>query len=480
VNITESIRQLVHNKGVNEELVLEIVKEALLAAYKKKFGSSDNAETRLDERTGEFLLFSRKEVVDEVTDELTEISLEDARYANPNVELGDELLMEVKPEHVFDRISVQTAKQVVLQNLRKLERNITYNEFKAKEGDLVNGTFQRERYGNIYVDLGRAEAFLPKREQSPREHYSQGDRIKAVILEVREAENETQIILSRANKLFIHKIFEKEVPEIEDRMVEIVNISREVGFRTKVAVSSKEIDPVGACVGMKGMRIQNIVKELEGEKIDIVRFSADPREYIKNALTPAVVERVVVVNEGESKAIAVVDEKQLMLAIGKQGQNVKLASKLTSWNIDIKTLEQFADSAIEEEAVKRAKEVFKDEDKEVHELSLLSDYISENVLNKLEDAGIFTIEELLEKSGEELTQIPGIGPKTAELISSVLSDVVEVEDDENVAQEGLGENEKIEEVYEEVEVYQCPECGAEITLDMTKCASCGIEFEFEE
>lgn len=475
MNLTESVRQLVHNKGVNEELIYDIVRDALLAAYKKKYGSTDNAETHVDDESGELLLFSRKEVVDEVEDELTEISLEEAKYRNPDCEIGNEVLIEVKPEKTFDRIAIQTAKQVVLNSLRRLDRNLTFNEFKSKEGSLVTGTYQRERFGNIYVDLGRAEAFLPKREQSPREHYHQGDRIKAAILDVRETDNETQIILSRANKVFIQRIFEKEVPEIEDKVVEILNIAREVGYRTKVSVTSKEIDPVGACVGMKGMRIQNIVKELEGEKIDIVRFSSDPREYIKNALTPATVERVVVVNEDEKKAIAVVDDKNLMLAIGKQGQNVKLASKLCNWNIDIKTVQQFAESAIEEEAVKKAKEYFR-EAEDVHELTLLKDDLSENIIKKLEDAGIFTIEDILDKKVEDLEAIPGIGPKTAELIVKVINERIEIDE---VSESDVHEGDEVENVYEEIEVYQCPECGAEITEDMEKCPSCGIPIEFE-
>ncbi len=411
MKLTESIRQLVHNKGVSEDLVLNIVREALLAAYKKKFGSNTNAETHMEEDAGELLLFSRKEIVDEVTDELTEISLEDAKYRNPDCEIGDEVLIEVKPEN-FDRIAIQTAKQVVLQSLKNIERNLIYSEYKAKEGELVSGTYQRERYGNIYVDLGKTEAFLPKREQSPREHYTQGDRIKAVILEVREAKNETQIILSRSHGTFIKKIFSIEVPEIEDKTVEILNISREVGYRTKLAVSSNEIDSVGACVGMKGMRIQNIVKELEGEKIDIVRYSDDPREFIKSSLTPATCEKVVIINESEKKALAVVDESQLMLAIGKQGQNVKLASRLSGWNIDIKTAAQAAEEGIEEEAVKKAKEFFA-ETEDTHDLALLEEQLSSSIVKKLEDHGILSIEDLVDISIEELVAIPGIGEKTA-------------------------------------------------------------------
>ncbi len=480
MNITESIRQLVHNKGVNTDLVYDIVREALLAAYKKKFGNNENAETRVDDENGELLLFARKEVVDEVEDDLTEISLEDAKYLNSDCEIGNEVLIEIKPENAFDRIAIQTAKQVVMQSLRRIEKNITFTEYKAKEGTLVAGTFQRERYGNIYVDLGRAEGFLPKREQSPRETYTQGDRIKAVIAEVREDESETNIILSRASKLFIQRIFEKEVPEVEDKVVEILDIAREVGYRTKVAVYSRDIDPVGACVGMKGMRIQSIVKELEGEKIDIVRYSDDPREYIKNALTPSEIERVVIVNEEDKKAVAVVDEKQLMLAIGKQGQNVKLASRLSGWSIDIKTMEQFAEAEIEEEAVTRAKEFFKEEEEEeVHELSLLAEYIQPSALAKLESAGILSIEELVEKTEDDLKEIPGIGDKTAAQIIEIINEIVEVEED-GIEEKDIGEDEKIEEVYEEIAVYECPECGAEITTDMKKCQSCGIEIEFTE
>jgi len=475
ISMTESIRQLVHNKGVSEELILKIVEEALLAAYKRKFGSTDNAKTMIDEENGEMSIYSIKEVVDEVTDDLTEISLEDAKSRNPNCEIGNEVLIEIRPES-FDRIAIQTAKQVVLQNLRNIERNLVYSEYKTKEGALVTGTYQRERHGNIYVDMGRVEAFLPKREQSPRENYSQGDKIKAVILEVREAKSETQIILSRVHANFIKRIFEIEVPEIADRTVEIMSIAREAGYRTKIAVYSRDIDPVGACVGMKGMRIQNIVKELEGEKIDIVRFTPDSREYIKNALTPAVIEKVVIANEEDKKAIAVVDEKQLVLAIGKQGQNVKLASRLTGWNIDIKTVEQFSKEEVEEAAVKRAREYFV-VNEDTHDLSLLAGQIANSVLKKLEDSGILTIEDLIDKTAEDLMKIPGIGQKTADSIIKVLKETIEYEDETKA--EPVNGTEAVKEVYEEMEVYQCPNCSTEITENMKVCPGCGAEIEFE-
>lgn len=483
ISIADAVRHLVHHKGISEELILKTVEEALLAAFKKHFGTTENAVTRIDEESGEVYIYARKEVVEEVENPLFEISIEEAKARNADVEVQDEVLIEVSPLE-FGRIDAQSARQIILQRLKDIERNVIYNEYKDKIGELITGTYQRERFGTIFVDLGKVEAILPRGEQSPKEHFAIGDRIKAVIADVTKGPS---IILSRANKDFVQRIFEMEVPEITEGIIEIKNIVRDPGSRTKIAVASSDIDPVGACVGMKGIRIQTIVKELEGEKIDIVRYSDDIREYIANALSPANVERVLVMSEQENDAIAIVDDDQLSLAIGKQGQNVKLACKLVGWNINVKTLEEYKEEGLEEESVAMAHQLF-NEDDEVHSLDLLE--LSDSVIAKLQEGGINTIEDLIDKTKEELMNIKGIGMTTAENILKTLQDSVEVVTDEEKEEEVEVEEVEAEDVMateetldgdtvEEVVEYYCPECGHKLKEDQNVCPGCGVELEFE-
>ncbi|KKK73737.1 hypothetical protein LCGC14_2890840, partial [marine sediment metagenome] len=268
----EAVKQLVVNKGISEELVLKTIEMALLAAYKKRFGTTSNAETYLDEDNHIVKIYSKKKIVHTVDDPVFEIALDDALKLHSGAEIGDELLIEVKPED-FGRIAAQTAKQVVRQRLKEIEKDVVYNEYKQREGEMIVGYFQRERSGTIYVNLGKAEGIMPKSQQSPREHYTLGDRIKALLLEVKKEPKGPQIILSRSHPGFVKKIFELEVPEVADGTIAIRNIVRDPGYRSKVAVFSPrdEIDPIGACVGLKGTRIQAIVSELEGEKVDIIK-----------------------------------------------------------------------------------------------------------------------------------------------------------------------------------------------------------------
>lgn len=488
VSLVEAMRSLVNREGISEELIFKTVEEALLAAYKRKFGTQQNAVTRIDEERGEVFLYSRKEVVsnDDFDDPIAEIDIDDAKKMNPECEIGDEVLIEIKTND-FGRIEIQTAKQIVLQKLSDIKKDVLFSEYSNKVGQLISGEFQRERYKTIFVDLGKTEAILPAGEQSPREKYSQGDRIRAIILEVKKNRKNTSIILSRASIDFIHALFELEVPEISDKTVEIMNIVRDVGSRTKIAVYSSQVDPVGACVGVKGIRIQTIVKELEGEKVDIVPYDYETRNYIKNSLLPARIDKVNIINKEEKEAAVIVNYDQLSLAIGKQGQNVRLSSELTGWKIDIITTEDYEADPSSYKDVSQVD--FHDsfiEEEETHSVELLEE-LPKIVVEKLKEAGITTIERLIEMTDEELLGIPGIGPKTSEQIKDVLKDMVEVVDEEgSEGVETIIEEESDKAVKEEKDVihnyeylYQCPQCQNPINEMVVLCPKCGIELEFE-
>jgi N utilization substance protein A len=297
--LADAIRALVSEKGISEDLVIQTIEEFLLAAYKKTYGTADNAVVKFDDENGEVAIYAQKEIVEDVYNPVSEIELDEAKQLNSEAEIGDELLIEIDPTE-FDRVAVQSAKQKARQTLREIQKDTLYSEFKGKEGEMIIGYYQRERNGTIFVDLGKTEGLMPKRYQSPREVYRPNDRIKAMIHEVNKTPSGLQIILTRTHTEFVRKIFELEVPEIYDKTVEIFKIVREPGYRTKIAVYSNrlDVDPVGACVGLKGVRIQAVVRELEGEKIDILKFETDPRDLIKNALSPAQVRQVLVLDEG--------------------------------------------------------------------------------------------------------------------------------------------------------------------------------------
>ncbi|MDK2984947.1 MAG: transcription termination/antitermination protein NusA [Clostridia bacterium] len=345
----EALYDLEKEKGISTEILLEAIEQALISAYKKNFGTAQNVRVHIDRSTGENKVFARKEVTEEVTDDRTEISVAEARKINPNYEVGDIVEVEVTPKN-FGRIAAQTAKQVVVQRIREAERNVIYEEFLEREDDIVTGTIQRQESGNIFVDLGKTEAILTPSEQIPGEVYKQGERIKAYVLEVRNTPKGPQIMLSRTHPSLLKRLFEMEVPEIYDGLVEIVSVAREAGSRSKIAVHSKDekIDPVGSCVGPKGMRVQAVVNELKGEKIDIVEYSEDPARYVSNSLSPA---KVISVKVDEDKKVSsvVVPDYQLSLAIGKAGQNARLAAKLTGWKIDIKSESQVKNEDLDEE-----------------------------------------------------------------------------------------------------------------------------------
>jgi transcription termination/antitermination protein NusA len=492
--IGDAIRQLVQDRGISEDLVEKTVEEVLLAAYKHRYGTSDNAVVRFSDDGEEVFIFAKKKIVDDVDDPVEEISLEEAIEYNELSELGDELLIEVNPRE-FDRVSVQSAKQKAKQTLREIQKDTLYSEYIDKVGEMIIGYYQRERNGNIYVDLGKAEGILPKRYQSPREIYRPNDRIKAMIYEVNKTQSGLQIVLTRTHTDFVKRIFELEVPEVYDKTVEIFKIVREPGYRTKLAVYSNrdDVDPVGACVGMKGVRIQSIVRELEGEKIDILKYDPDPQYFIRNALSPAEVRTVVVLDEAKRQALAVVDEGQLSLAIGKQGLNVRLANRLVDWNIDVKTEDQFAEMDIAADTKRAVSALFGDIDEEEEEITQINELpgIPDRLVNILRRNGIDLIERLLAMSTEELAAVDGFNADDVAALKAIIDENVEViEEDleeEPAAPEEIGtastEDESSVTTSEEEpaaeEMYECPECGNPISISMTSCPNCGVGLSFE-
>ena len=330
------IEQIGREKGIDANRILEAVESALLTAAKKRYGAAENIQVRIDRKSGEIEAISLKKIVNEVTNPQSEVSLAEARKVDSEAELGDEIGAVIEIEE-FGRIAAQTAKQVIFQKVREAEWEVVQRDYTARLGDLVNGIILGQERRNYIVDLGKTEAILPAHEQIPRETYRRGDRVKAYLLEVKRTLRDVQVILSRTHPNFIVKLFEAEVPEIAEKIVEIKGVVREPGDRTKIAVVSRDraVDPVGACVGMKGSRVQAVVRELRGEKIDIVAWTPDSRVFISEALNPAVIEKVGV-DEEKKSALVVVADSQLSLAIGKGGQNVRLAAKLTGWRIDIK------------------------------------------------------------------------------------------------------------------------------------------------
>lgn len=333
----DAIDNLAKEKGIDKEILLEALEAALISAYKKNFKSATNVRVELNEETGKMRVFSRKTVVEEVEDTQQELSIDEAKEINPNYEVDDIVEVEVTPKN-FGRIAAQAAKQVVTQRVREAERGVIYSEFADREEDVMTGIIQRKDPRFVYVNLGKIEAKLAESEQMPTEEYNIHDRIKVFVTKVENTSKGPQIYISRSHPGLLKRLFEMEVPEIYDGIVEIKSVAREAGDRSKISVYARdpEIDPVGSCVGQKGQRVQAIVNELKGEKIDIVEWSDDPTIYVSNALSPSKVIKVMV-NEEEKATKVIVPDYQLSLAIGKRGQNARLAAKLTGWKIDIKS-----------------------------------------------------------------------------------------------------------------------------------------------
>lgn len=399
-DLNRVIEQVSKEKGIDKTILISALENAMVSAAKKTFGHQRKIEAQYNPELGEVELFEAKLVVEAVTDPAVEITLQEARKnLDPDAEVGDELLSKLDTSS-FGRIAAQAAKQNIVQRVRDAEREIIYNEFKGREGQLVNGIVQRFEKKNIIVNLGRTDAILPEKEQVPRERYRQGDRIRAYIVSVEMTSRGPQIVLSRTHPGMLIKLFEQEVPEIYEAIVEVKGAAREPGGRAKIAVISndQDVDPVGACVGMKGTRVQAVVQELRGEKIDIVHWTADQAEYVCRALAPAKVSKIIIDDEEHNMEVIVPDD-QLSLAIGRKGQNVRLAARLTGWRIDVR-----GESEADEET-RRAR------------ISLGAiPGVNDMVAELLYQSGFKSAEELAEADLETILEIDGIGPEKAEVI----------------------------------------------------------------
>jgi N utilization substance protein A len=508
--------QICNEKSLDKDIVLEAIEVALLTAYKKDFGSSQNVTAKMDPETGQARLYISKEVVEEVQNEQFEISLAEARRINEEAELGELVTFEDTTEH-FGRIAAQTAKQVILQRIREAERDVLFNSFVEREGELINGTVQNIMPQGVTLNLGRTEALLPKSQQIPGEYYRLNQRVRAYVLEVRKTNRGPHIIVSRTHRNMLRRLLELEVPEIFNGTVEIKAIAREAGSRSKVAVGAVQagIDPVGACVGMRGVRIQSVVKELNGEKIDVVEWNPDMGVFIANALSPAKVMNTYLNDNpnGGRTATVIVPDDQLSLAIGKGGQNARLAAKLTGWRIDIKSAIEAAEEALQKaqeediaqvaavagkkdilalaETILLKKEVAPPTAQEMRVLREAIDVVetavtqekveegvpikslglSTRVYNSLNQAGFATVEKILEKLAEgdkEMLATKNFGPKSLDELKDKLQangfipveEVEEVKEIEAVIEEPV---EAVEEAVMEVAAPEVEEVAEEVT-----------------
>lgn len=402
------IEQVGREKGIDKDRVLAAVESALLTAAKKRYGNNENIQVQIDPDTGEISIVLLKTISENVTDAKTQISLEEAREIDAEAESGDEIGSLLEMEE-FGRIAAQAAKQVICQKVREAEWESVEREYSKKEGDLVNGVILGQERRNYLVEIGKTEALLPVHEQISREVHRRGDRVRALLLEVRRTPKDVQVILSRAHPQFVVKLFQLEVPEVMEKIVEIKGVVREPGDRTKIAVISRDkaVDPVGACVGIKGSRVQAIVRELKGEKIDIIPWTTDPRVFIGEALNPASIEKVGI-DEEKKAALVVVADSQLSLAIGKNGQNVRLAAKLTGWKIDIISASEY-----EKEKIEREKEIKSALAEEAE--AQQNQPVSETVGTSQDSE---PVQELAEHSEDVSAQPSGEGPDDIEEVSS--------------------------------------------------------------
>jgi N utilization substance protein A len=403
----QQIELISREKHIEPEIIIAAIEDAMVVAARKYYRTEEDLRSKFNPTTGQVDVYSVHLVVEEVADPVREISLNDARKRQPDVEVGGEIT-QAKPTDVLGRIAAQTAKQVILQKVREAERDTIYNEFHTRVGELINSVVKRMEGPDIIVDMGRTEARLPKREQSRLEAYNVGDRLRVTIRAVERAAKGPQVVVSRADPALVQRLFEMEVPEIYDGTVQIRAVAREAGERTKIAVESrdKDVDPVGACVGMKGMRVQSIIRELRGEKIDIIPFNEETVAFAQKALSPAKVTRVQIIDPEEKRLEVIVEDTQLSLAIGKKGQNVRLASKLIGWNIDIKSEEEKRREIEAQMAALTAPGTA---------LTQLEG-VGPKTIEKLEAAGITSIEKLADMTPEQLVEIPGIGEKMVEKI----------------------------------------------------------------
>ena len=480
--IGDIIRALAAEKGIDETAVKATVTKMITAAYQKSFGKNyDNCIVDISDDLSQINVYAEKTVVDGVYDPVIEIELEEAKQLEPSAEVDDVLHIPLDPKTDFQRGAVSVGKQEAHKDLSETSSKKLIDEYKDKIGETIIGYFQRSYKDNIYVDLGgKVEGVLPKKYQSPREIYeNKSDRIKALIKEVKKVSSGVQVILSRTDENLVRNILEGEVTEIQDGIVVINSIAREAGYRTKIAVSSTkmDVDPVGACVGLKGVRIQNVIRELEGEKIDVLRYDEDPHVFIKNALSPAEVLQVIIKDSEKREALAIVSDENFSIAIGKQGQNVRLANRLCNWIVDVKTESQAAELDLTENYTAKAdaERLFADaaEDEEITSITQLPG-VDAAAAEILKAAGFDDIEAFITAYEDgSLSNVEGVTQEQLDKINSIIGEYVEFEDEESVETEAAEESDSEEE-------YFCPECGARITPDMTKCPNCGVEFSFEE
>lgn len=401
------IDQVSREKGIDRLTLIHTLEEAIKSAIKKKYGSRLDLDVTYNEEYGEIEAFQFKEVVEDVTDPDKQVSVRDALALDPESELGDELGIRMDTE-TLGRIAAQSAKQVIIQKMKDAEREVVYEEFKGRKGEIAHGVVQRVDKGGIVVNMGQAEAILPPKEQIPREVFRQGDRIRAYVLDVKKISKGPQIILSRTHPHFLIQLFYGEVPEIVEGIVSIISAAREPGSRAKIAVISKDsdVDPVGACVGMKGTRVQNVVQELRGEKIDIVPWNMDPAKFVVNALAPAIISKVIIDQANRSMEVIVPDD-QLSLAIGKRGQNVRLASRLTNWRIDVKN------------------ETRHERQKQAGYQSLLRiDGLTTELADRLYEAGITSLQEFVDASLTELEELTRLSSPALEEMKAEAGKVI--------------------------------------------------------
>src|SRR5690242_5673938 len=409
----ENIEALSREKGIDPQIVVNAVEDAIAVATRKHYKIQENMRAELNKETGAIQAYSYRTVVEspeQIEDPNTQITLDDARKIDPNVEVGGEIRQYKSTDGVLGRISAQLAKQVIFQKVREAERETVFTEYSGRVGEIINATVKRIEGPDVIVDIGKAEAKMPRKEQSRLESFAVGERIRVVLVRVEKASKGPGVIVSRAAPELVQNLFQSEVPEIYDGTVVIRAIAREAGERTKIAVLSKDkdVDSVGACVGMKGMRVQSIIRELRGEKIDIIEYHEDPATFAEKALQPAKVARVTVLDSADKHLEVVVDDSQLSLAIGKKGQNVRLAAKLLGWKIDIKSEEE------------KRQEVEQEMESLVGQQSTPLERVTdlgEALIGKLHEAGITTVEALADMTPEQLEEMPGIGPKTVEKIS---------------------------------------------------------------
>jgi len=411
--LKREIDQIAKDKGIDKKMIIEALEEAMRQAARRKFGLEREIEARFNEELGEIELFEFREVVERVNDPNTQISLQNAREYDPEAEIGDEIGVKLDASG-FGRILAQAAKQVIIQRVRDAERDIVYEEYKDRAGEIVNGIVRRFEKGAIVVDLGRAEAVLPPKEQTPRETYRPGDRIRAYVKEIHRVSKGPQIVLSRAAVEMLTKLFEQEVPEMYEGIVQIVSAAREPGARSKIAVASRDsdVDPVGACVGMKGSRVQAVVQELRGERIDIVPWSPDPARYVCSALSPAQVSKVIIDEAAKSMDVIVPDD-QLSLAIGRKGQNVRLAVQLTGWRIDIKSESKMRELA-----------------RWIAEAVSVVPGCGDPEAELLLQRGVTSLEDLARCETELLSSLPGIDEKGAAAIKQKAAELAAVKAEE--------------------------------------------------